>query len=303
MKIIKLSIIVILAGLLLSGCEKKKEGIELVPNLDKIYISSDSLFFPTKEPKYLIDNIKKDIIEAVKTLRGGGLKETLPLPDQGKNIKPTILYEIDLRLYINENGKVDKVKDIESGLPDLEKGETEYIDREKLDKALISKMGNWKFELGTFKGRKVKYWKDFKVNVILKPDGTYKIENMDFFSNIQNPNTFVQVDKPPQIVKSAAPIYPELAKRAGVEGKVFLKIFVDSLGNPIKAIIIKSDNNVFNQVSIDAAMKYKFTPAIKDKKPIGIWVVIPFMYTLDGSKGELMQRKDLHKMPTPMDSK
>lgn len=303
MKILKLSIIVILAGLLLSGCEKKKEGIELVPNLDKIYMSPDMVYFPNKEPEDIYKKINKDIIDAIKSLHGESLKETLPLPNQENNIKPSILYRISLRLYINENGKIDKVKDIEGNVSDfLEKGETVYIDRKKLDEALIAKMENWQLEPGTYKGQKVKYWEDFKINVTMNPDGTYNVENRNYFSSIPNPDTFVPVDKYPQIVKSAVPIYPELAKRAGVEGNVYVKVFVDKEGKPIKTIIIKSDDKIFNQVSIDAAMKFEFTPAIKNNEPVGVWVVIPFKFKLDGSKGELKKHKDLKKMPTPKDS-
>lgn len=93
-------------------------------------------------------------------------------------------------------------------------------------------------------------------------------------------NAFVPVEKMPQVVKSVTPIYPEIAKRAGVEGSVYVKILVSKEGKPMKAVVIKSDSKVFNQPAIDAAMQFIFTPAIQHHSPVMVWVVIPFRFKL-----------------------
>ena len=92
---------------------------------------------------------------------------------------------------------------------------------------------------------------------------------------------FVMVDKQPQVKKSFPPAYPEQAKRDGIEGTVYVKLFVNKEGKPIKPVVIKSDNEVFNQSALDAAMNFEFTPAVKDNRDISIWVVIPFKFKLD----------------------
>ena len=94
------------------------------------------------------------------------------------------------------------------------------------------------------------------------------------------PPDFVPVEKEPQIIKQVVPKYPELAQRAGIEGRVIVKIWVDKDGKPHKAIVMKSDAEIFNQPSIDAAMQYRFTPAIMNKGPVAVWVVIPFTFKL-----------------------
>ena len=94
-------------------------------------------------------------------------------------------------------------------------------------------------------------------------------------------NEFVPVEKYPQIVKQVLPIYPELAKRAGVEGSVYVKVLVSKEGKPLKAVVIKSDSDVFNKPAIDAAMQYLFTPAIQHKAPVMVWVVVPFKFKLN----------------------
>lgn len=97
------------------------------------------------------------------------------------------------------------------------------------------------------------------------------------------PPDFVPVEKQPNPIpgNNPAPVYPEIARRAGVEGTVWVKIWVDKEGNPKKAQILKSDAELFNQPAIDAAMKWKFTPAIMNNGPVAVWVSIPFKFRLN----------------------
>jgi protein TonB len=97
------------------------------------------------------------------------------------------------------------------------------------------------------------------------------------------PPDFVPVEKQPLPIpgNNPSPVYPEIARRAGVEGTVWVKIWVDKEGNPKKAQVIKSDAELFNQPAIEAAMKWKFTPAIMNNGPVAVWVSIPFKFRLN----------------------
>jgi TonB family protein len=92
------------------------------------------------------------------------------------------------------------------------------------------------------------------------------------------------VDKEPAVVKTVAPVYPELAKRSGLEGRVFVKIWVDTEGKPKQVTILKSDAEIFNQPTIDAAKQFLFTPAYIKDKPVDVWVSLPFKYRLAEKK-------------------
>lgn len=96
------------------------------------------------------------------------------------------------------------------------------------------------------------------------------------------PPDFVPVERHPQPIsgKNPAPLYPEEAKKQKLEGTVWIKIWVDKKGNAHKAVVLKSDAEIFNQPSIDAALKWKFEPAMVKGKPIDVWVSIPFKYKL-----------------------
>lgn len=98
-------------------------------------------------------------------------------------------------------------------------------------------------------------------------------------------NDFIPVEKAPQIVQSVQPQYPEIARRAGVEGTVWVNILVDKTGIPKKAVVVKEDAaGIFNNEAVVAAMKYRFTPAYMNTGPVKVWVAIKFNFRLTGAK-------------------
>jgi periplasmic protein TonB len=96
------------------------------------------------------------------------------------------------------------------------------------------------------------------------------------------PPDFVPYEKEPTVVKKVEPKYPEIALRAGLEGNVFLKVWVTKEGKVREAVIIKSDAEIFNQAAKDAALQWVFTPAVMQKGPVAVWVSIPFRFRLTG---------------------
>lgn len=94
------------------------------------------------------------------------------------------------------------------------------------------------------------------------------------------PDTFRPIQQLPQVVKSVIPVYPELARRIGIEGRVFVKLWVDKDGKPHQASVVQSDEDMLNQSAIDAAMATKFSPAIMNNGPVSIWITIPFVFKL-----------------------
>ncbi len=94
------------------------------------------------------------------------------------------------------------------------------------------------------------------------------------------PDTFRPVQQPPQVVNSVTPDYPELARRAGIEGRVIVKMWIDKDGRPHQASVLKTDAEILNQSAIDAAMATRFSPAIMNNGPVSVWVIIPFVFRL-----------------------
>lgn len=97
------------------------------------------------------------------------------------------------------------------------------------------------------------------------------------------PPDWVLFEKEPVAIKIVKPAYPEIARRAGVEGTVYVRVWVDKEGKVRKVEILKSDADIFNQPAIDAASKFVFTPALMKNGPVSVWVSIPLKFRLQGN--------------------
>jgi protein TonB len=112
-------------------------------------------------------------------------------------------------------------------------------------------------------------------------DGDVSIEQDILISDEDAPPAdFVPVEKEPVVVKKVEPKYPELAMRAGLEGKVWVKIWVDKEGRAKQVVVLKSDAEIFNEPAIAAAKQFVFTPAYMNNGPVAVWVSIPFRFRL-----------------------
>jgi len=110
-------------------------------------------------------------------------------------------------------------------------------------------------------------------------EGTVAIEQD--ISIDEDPPDFVPVEQQPVPIKQVPPEYPEIARRAGVEGTVWVKILVDKEGKAKKAVLMKSDNEIFNENAIKAAMGWVFTPAMMNNGPVAVWAAVPFRFKLN----------------------
>ena len=100
---------------------------------------------------------------------------------------------------------------------------------------------------------------------------------------IEEPNYFVAVEEMPQPIGGLQAIqgkieYPEIAIRAGVEGKVFVRAFVDETGTVTSAEIVKGIGAGCDEAALDAIQKTKFTPGKQRGKPIKVQVTIPVVF-------------------------
>jgi len=117
---------------------------------------------------------------------------------------------------------------------------------------------------------------------LVEPDGQVTDE-------IPPPN-FVDYDAAPHVVKSVQPVYPEIARQAGLEGTVWVKMWVDKQGKVKKAVIQQSTSEIFDQTAIDAALQFLFTPAKKNGQSVDVWVLVPFHFRLNGEALSLQAR-------------
>jgi len=91
---------------------------------------------------------------------------------------------------------------------------------------------------------------------------------------------FVASSTNPQIVNWAKPEYPEMARRAQIEGTVIVKVLVGPDGSVKQAIVLQSVNPLLNSAAIDAAFRCKFIPGKQRNIPVKAWMALPFNFRL-----------------------
>lgn len=88
------------------------------------------------------------------------------------------------------------------------------------------------------------------------------------------------VEKYPMVLMNPSPQYPDLARRAGIEGTVYVKMWVGKDGTVKSAEVVKSSSEIFDQAAVDAAKRWRFTPAIMNNSPVSVFVTVPFKFRL-----------------------
>jgi protein TonB len=101
----------------------------------------------------------------------------------------------------------------------------------------------------------------------------------------EEPTYFVAVEEMPEPIGGIKAIqekivYPEIAKRAGVEGKVYILAFVDETGNVTKAQVLKGIGAGCDEAALNAVQKTKFKPGKQRGKPVKVQVSIPVIFKL-----------------------
>ena len=91
---------------------------------------------------------------------------------------------------------------------------------------------------------------------------------------------FFKVEVKPEPIKTVLPEYPEVARKAGLEGRVTVAAIVDENGNVVYAEIVSSTNKVFEEPALKAAYQYKFKPGMMKDKKVKVRVIIPFAFKL-----------------------
>lgn len=95
---------------------------------------------------------------------------------------------------------------------------------------------------------------------------------------------FVPCEKMPGFLDQKKPAYPEMARIAGITGKVFVAVLIGEDGRPVKAKVMKrvpADCDVFDAVAIKSVMESRYYPGIQNGSPIKVWFTVPIRFQLD----------------------
>ena len=97
---------------------------------------------------------------------------------------------------------------------------------------------------------------------------------------------FIPYDEAPEPIGGFPAIqrklkYPEIARKAGIEGQVIIYAKISVQGKVINTRVVKPlGNSGCNEAAIKAIKQVKWKPAMQRDKPVTVWVSVPVKFKL-----------------------
>lgn len=245
-------ILFVMLVLVLASCSQDQNKIE--PDYEKVYLpaeEAESFEGPTNLP------LQINYDELI------NLESKNKKPDETKFIAKH-------RVFIDENGNVVKVKVLSDKVNEINKKIAEAQLKLKFNPALVD-------------GEAVKSRFDWTITV---PSDEAQKDKYEITTKYAKPEEYKIVTTiPPEPVGGIMEIqkkivYPEIAKRAGIEGRVFVKAYINENGLVDKAELIKGIGAGCDQAAMNAVINTKFVPGMQDGKPVKTQVAIPILFKL-----------------------
>lgn len=95
---------------------------------------------------------------------------------------------------------------------------------------------------------------------------------------------FIPCEKMPGFLDQKKPHYPEMARIAGIEGKVYVSVLISEEGRPIRAVVMKripSDCTTFDEVAIRSVMESRYFPGMQNGRAIKVWFTVPIRFQIN----------------------
>ncbi|MCL2625709.1 MAG: TonB family protein [Cystobacterineae bacterium] len=90
-----------------------------------------------------------------------------------------------------------------------------------------------------------------------------------------------EVDEQPSVLSEFKLPYPEEARKAGIEGTVRLRLWLDAQGKVNRVKVLRSVGYGLDEAAQNAIVQFKFKPAKKGGKPSPINIIYDFHFFLD----------------------
>lgn len=232
----------------LQSCRENK--IEIIPDYDNDYLTLEKVDEPVSLKNMEQEQKKLFVI----------LKDTVNNADSKYNV----LFEY--RLYISANGKIERIRILNSEVKELEQ-------------SILGQLGEWSFNPAKLNGQSVKFRFDLKIS----PES---LSDKKLISDFFNENKyFIAVNQMPEPIGGITAIqkniiYPESAKKEGIQGRVYVKAYIDEQGDVSKVDLIKGIGADCDESAMMAVKKTKFKPGMQNGKPVKVQVAVPILFEL-----------------------
>ncbi|QYF95527.1 energy transducer TonB [Massilia sp. PAMC28688] len=84
-----------------------------------------------------------------------------------------------------------------------------------------------------------------------------------------------------EYVREPQPVYPQMSRRMGEQGRVMLRILINEKGRPEQALVHSSSGSPrLDEAGRQAALRAQFKPHMEDGRAVAVYVIVPVNFQL-----------------------
>jgi len=84
----------------------------------------------------------------------------------------------------------------------------------------------------------------------------------------------------PELIKRINPEYPEVARKARIQGVVILEAIIDKEGSVTNVRVLRGLPMGLSDAAQNALMRWKFKPAMMNNRPVSVYYTLTVTFTL-----------------------
>ena len=153
---------------------------------------------------------------------------------------------------------------------------------------------SWPYENETKEQRdaRMAWWRQSRFGMFIHwgvyavPAGTYDGKQIGGIGEWIMHNGKIPVAEYKEYAKQFNPVkydpdqWVQLAKEAGIEGRVYVKFVINEKGNVVNPKVVRGIGGGCDQAAIEAVKKAKFVPGLQRGKPVKVWYTMPIYFKL-----------------------
>jgi protein TonB len=100
---------------------------------------------------------------------------------------------------------------------------------------------------------------------------------------VTQPDVFVAVEHMPELIGGLAsiqPVYPDMERRVGIEGRVVVQFVVNEDGAVSDIVVMRGVNAGLDRAAVEAVRRARFLPGIQAGRPVKVRLALPINFRL-----------------------
>lgn len=100
------------------------------------------------------------------------------------------------------------------------------------------------------------------------------------------PDVFIVVERMPELIGGLAAlqskiVYPEIARLAGIEGRVMVQFIIDEQGRVNNPVVVRGIGGGCDEAAIEAVKNARFTPGMQRGRAVKVSYTLPITFRLN----------------------